>query len=116
VLGDNLKIYQNDDAVFEDIKAGRIDAAVLGYIAGVQYLEKHQIEGFKVTPLEPDERLTATQDPGQTNFPVNKDNAALGKAIDSFVAEMRESGKLDQIAKKYGLDPTVMHPGEPNLL
>lgn len=116
VLGDNLKIYQNDDAIFEDIKAGRVDAAVLGYIAGVQYLDKHGIEGFKVTPLEPDDRLTATQDPGQTNFPVNKDNEALAEAIDSVIAEMRESGELDQIAEKYGLDATVMHPGEPNLL
>lgn len=116
VLGDSLQIYQNDDAVFEDIKVGRIDAAVLGYIAGDQYLKKHEIEGFKVTPLKPDERLTATQEPGQTNFPVNQDNEDLGEAIDSFVAEMRESGELDKIAKEYGLDPTVMHPGEPNLL
>lgn len=116
VLGGNLKIYANDDAVFEDIKAGRIDAAVLGYIAGAQYLKKHDINGFKVTPLKADKRLTATQDPGQTNFPVNKDNKALGEALDDFIAELRKSGELDKIAKKYGLAPTVMHPGEPNLL
>lgn len=116
VFGDTLKIYQNDDAVFDDIKAGRIDGSVQGYVAGSQYLKKHEIEGFTVTPLTPDTRLPATKEAGQTNFPVNKENEALGVAIDSVVEEMRESGKLDAIAEKYELDPQVMHPGEPNLL
>lgn len=116
VFGGNLKIYPNDDAVFEDINAGRVDATVQGYIAGSQYLKKHEIEGYTVTPLQPDDRLPATKAPGQTNFPVSKDNEELGKAIDSVVAELRDSSELDKIAEKYGLDPKVMHPGEPNLL
>lgn len=116
ILGDGLKIYQNDDAVFDDISIGRIDASVLGYIAGTQYLKKHEIEGFVVTPLKPDERLPATMQSGQTNFPVNKDNEQLGEAIDSVIKELRESGELDKIAKKYDLDTQVMHPGEANLL
>jgi len=111
-----LKIYQNDDAVFDDIAAGRIDGSVQGYIAGVQYLKKHDVEGFTVTPLQPDERVPATREAGQTNFPVNKDNEALGEALDGVVEEMRASGELDEIAEKYDLDPQVMHPGEPNLL
>lgn len=116
VLGDGLSIYQNDDATYDDIKAGRIDGTVQGFIAAHTYLEKHGITDFQVTVLDPDDRLPATLDPGQTNFPVNKENEALGKAIDSFVAELRESGELDKIAEEYGLDPQVMHPGDPNLL
>lgn len=116
VFGSNLKIYQNDDAVYDDIAAGRIDGTVQGYIAGVQYLKKHEIEGFKVIPIKADKRLTSTTDAGQTNFPVNKDNAGLGEAIDSFVAELRQDGELDTIAQEYDLDPQVMHPGKPNLL
>lgn len=116
ILGNDLKVYQNDDAVFDDISSGRINASVLGYIAGVQYLKKHDIDGYKVTPLKPDNRLPATVDAGQTNFPVSKDNEQLGKAIDSVIKELRESGELDKIAEKYDLDPQVMHPGEPNLL
>lgn len=116
VLGDNLSTYPNDDAVYDDIKAGRIDGTVQGFIAGHQYLEKHGITDFEVTMLEADDRLPATLDPGQTNFPVNKENEALGAALDSFIAELRESGELDEIAEKYELDPQVMHPGEPNLL
>lgn len=116
LLGGNLSTYQNDDAVYEDIKAGRIDGTVQGFIAGHQYLEKHGITGYKVTVLEADDRLPATLDPGQTNFPVSKDNEALGEALDSFIAELRDSGELDKIAEKYGLDAAVMHPGEPNLL
>jgi polar amino acid transport system substrate-binding protein len=116
VLGDNLKIYQNDDATYEDIKAGRIDGTVQGFIAAHSYIEKHGITGFKVTVLDADKRLPSTVEAGQTNFPVNMDNDMLGEAIDSFVAELRSSGELDKIAEKYNLDATVMQPGEPNLL
>lgn len=116
VFDNHLKIYQNDDAVFDDIAAGRLDGSVQGYIAGAQYLKKHEIEGFTVTALKPDERVPSTSAAGQTNFPVKKDNEALGEALDSVVAEMRDSGELDEIAEKYDLDPQVMHPGEPNLL
>lgn len=116
VLGDGLSIYQNDDATYDDIKAGRIDGTVQGFIAAHTYLDKHGITDFKVTVLDPDDRLPATLEPGQTNFPVNKENEVLGEAIDSFVAELRESGELDKIAEEYGLDTQVMHPGDPNLL
>lgn len=116
VFGSKLRIYQNDDAVYDDIAAGRLDGTVQGYIAGVQYLKKHKVEGFQVVPLKADKRLTSTMAAGQTNFPVNKDNAALGEAIDSFVEELRKDGELDKIAEKYDLDPQVMHPGKPNLL
>lgn len=116
VFGSNLKIYQNDDAVFDDISAGRIDGSVQGFIAGSQYLKKHEIEGFTVTPLKADDRIPSTKKPGQTNFPVNKENEVLGEAIDSVVDELRESGELDKIAEEYDLDPQVMHPGKPNLL
>lgn len=116
VFGSKLKIYQNDDAVFDDIAAGRIDGSVQGYIAGEQYLKKHEIDGFTVTPLKPDEDVPATSEAGQTNFPVKKDNEALGEALDGVIKEMRDSGELDKIAEKYELDPQVMHPGEPNLL
>jgi len=116
IFGGSLKIYQNDDAVYEDIKAGRVDGSVQGYIAGNEYLKKHEIDGYQVVPLEPDSRLTSTKAAGQTNFPVNKDNPELGDAIDEAIAQMRESGELDEIAEKYGLDTQIMHPGEPNLL
>lgn len=116
VFGGDLKIYQNDDAVFDDIGSGRIDGSVQGFIAGSQYLKKHEIEGFVVTPLKADDRIPSTKKPGQTNFPVNQNNASLGEAIDSVVSEMRKSGELDEIAEKYELDPQVMHPGESNLL
>jgi len=116
VLGENLKVYQNDDATYEDIKAGRVDGTVQGYIAAHSYIQKHGIEGFTVTILDPDKRLPATVQAGQTNFPVNKDNEQLGQALDSVIAELRSSGELDKIAEKYDLDATVMNPGEPNLL
>ncbi|WP_052226474.1 substrate-binding periplasmic protein [Microbacterium mangrovi] len=116
LLGSSLKLYQNDDAVYDDLNAGRINATVGGFIAANQYLKKHDMTGYEVTVLQSDERLPATVQPGQTNFPVNLQNAELGEAIDSYIAELRASGELDKIAEKYGLDPKVMHPAAPNLL
>lgn len=116
LLGSSLKLYQNDDAVYDDLKAGRINTTVGGFIAANQYLQKHDMTGYQVTVLQSDKRLPATVAPGQTNFPVNRGNAKLGEAIDSFVTELRDSGELDKIAEKYGLDPKVMHPAAPNLL
>lgn len=116
LLGAKLKLYANDDAQFADLKAGRTQAVVLGYGAALAQLKKNPVDGAVVKPLSPDERWSPTVGVGQTNFPVNKDNDALGKAIDENIDALRKDGTLKQLAEKYGFDPSVAEPGEPNLL
>lgn len=116
LYGDKLKLYQNNDAEFADFQAGRIDAAILGLGAAVSQMEHYPVEGAEAHPIEPDERLSATVDVGQTNFPVNLDNEALGAAFDEDIQTLREDGFIAKLAEKYGFPAEIAEPGEPNLL
>lgn len=116
LFGSDLNIYQNVDAVFSDLQAGRIEAAVLGYGAAITQLENSPVDGAEIMPIEPDERIASTVDVGQTNFPVNQENEALGEAVDEFVLEMRDQGVIEELAGEYGFSPEVANPGEANLL
>lgn len=116
LFGSDLNIYQNVDAVFSDLQAGRIEAAVLGYGAAITQLENSPVDGAEIMPIEADERIASTVNVGQTNFPVNQENDSLGEAVDEFVLEMREQGVIEELAGEYGFSPEVADPGEANLL
>lgn len=115
-FGGNLHLYPNDNAAFHDLKVGRIDADVLGFIAGVRQIKVHDLKGYVVKAIKPDERIPVTLNPGESNFPVNKNNEKLGNAIDDVIHKLRKDGTLDKLAKKYGLSPVVVHPKKPTLL
>jgi polar amino acid transport system substrate-binding protein len=116
LLGDKLKVYQNTDAVFADLKAGRIDATVLGLGAAITQLKLTPIENASAQPIKPDQRIASTVSPGQTNFPVSLNNDALGKAMDDDLAQLRSSGDLEKIVTGQGFPAEIANPGEPNLL
>ncbi|WP_053386397.1 substrate-binding periplasmic protein [Leucobacter japonicus] len=116
LLGGKLKLYSTNDAEFADFQAGRIQGAVLGLGAAVTLLELYPVDGATVEPIEPDERLSATVNVGQTNFPVNLNADALGKAIDADIEQLREEGVIAKLAEKYGFPAEIADPGEPNLL
>jgi polar amino acid transport system substrate-binding protein len=116
LLGGNLKTYADTDAQMTDLQAGRIDGVVLGLGAAVQALQDHAISGAGVKVIQPDPRIASTASPGQTNFPTNKSNAALGKAINEDIAKIRSSGDLKKIAEKYSYPVEATEPGTPNLL
>ncbi|WP_449281895.1 substrate-binding periplasmic protein [Leucobacter sp.] len=116
LLGSRLKLYSTNDAEFADFQSGRIDGAVLGLGAAVTLLGLYPVEGATVQPIEPDPRLSATVNVGQTNFPVNLENDGLGEAIDANIAALREEGFIAELAEKYGFPAEIADPGEPNLL
>ncbi|UOR00432.1 transporter substrate-binding domain-containing protein [Leucobacter allii] len=116
LLGARLKLYSTNDAEFADFQSGRIEGAVLGLGAAVTLMELYPVEGATVEPIEPDERLSATVNVGQTNFPVNLENDALGEAIDADIAALREDGTIAELAEQYGFPASIAEPGEANLL
>ncbi len=115
-LGGNVKFYDTSQAMYADLAAGRIDVIVDTYPSAQAVLKTVRIEGlkFEVPPADP--AVLSTQKPGQTEFPVSKDNEALGKATDEDIAELRQSGELKSIVVKYGFQPAAADPGKPNLL
>ncbi|MEU6408280.1 transporter substrate-binding domain-containing protein [Microbispora sp. NPDC046933] len=116
LFGDELKAYPDTDAQMTDLKAGRIEGVVIGLGAAVGALHDHPIEGAKIMPIQPDPRIGSTASPGQTNFPTNKSNKALGEAIDDDIEKIRSSGGLKKIAEKYDYPVEATEPGTPNLL
>jgi polar amino acid transport system substrate-binding protein len=116
LLGNKLKIYPNPDALFADVKAGRVDVAVLGLGAAVTQLRLTPIDNASAQPIAPDKRIASTVAAGQTNFPVNLKNEALGQALDEGIVQIRDSGELGRIATSYGFPSEVANPGSPNLL
>lgn len=110
-LGDDLKTYANTTNLYGDIKAGRIDVVIDSVAAG-----EYNAPDFEVEVAEPDPAVPVTQQPGQSNFPMNPDNDDLAKAIDADIATLRENGRLAEILEDHGVDPSAAEPGEPRLL
>jgi len=116
LLGDKLKTYADNASLASDIKAGRIEGFVQGLGAAIATIDQFKLEGFVAQPIQADPRLPVTLSVGQTNFPTNKNNPDLSRAIDEDINQIRSSGKLAEIAKKYGYPVEATEPGEPNLL
>lgn len=116
MLGDSLKIYDTAQAEYADLAAGRIDVIVDTYPSAVATLKTTPIPGAKLVVPPADPQVAATKNPGQSMFPINKDNPELAKALDADVAELRKSGELAKLIEPFGFKASAAEPGEPNEL
>ncbi|MGX7001918.1 transporter substrate-binding domain-containing protein [Caballeronia sp. KNU42] len=94
--GVEVVAYQSQEGVFEDLMAGRLDAALLGSVeADNGFLKTPRGKGFGFVggPLE-------MGDHG-TGIGLRKDDVALKASIDSAIAGMRADGTYQKIAHKY---------------
>lgn len=91
--------YANQDLVYQDLNAGRIDAAFQD--------EVQASEGFLKQPVGKDYAFAgpAVKDDKifgvGTGIGLRKEDSELKAAIDKAFAEMRKDGTYDKIAKKY---------------
>lgn len=116
VFGDDFAVYQDPEAVFNDLGAGRIDAVIDSVGATTARFDQKPIEGAEIVPLEADPRIPVTAHPGQLNWPTNKENPELTAALDEQIEAMREDGTIAKMLEKYGLDAGAADVGEPGLL
>lgn len=105
LLGDNLTIYQDTEAEFSDLAAGRIDAVIEGSVYIQNRLEERPIEGVEIAPVEPIDGVPEFERPGQLNFPSSLENTALGDALDETIKAWHKDGTIADIVAEYGLDP-----------
>lgn len=111
-LGDgNVKQFQTSDALFNDLKAGRIDVAVLTTAEAGHRLAEDPDLGMESVLFEPNEKVAASVDPGQVTFPVESDNDSLRQAIDDNITELTESGRVAEILEEFDMDPTLAGQG-----
>ena len=115
-LGDKFKIYQDDESIYADLKAGRIDALVASSASANYRLKDAPIEGAKVIDVKPNPKVPQFAAVGQVMLPSSLDNEALGKALDEDIKTLRENGTIKKLLEKYGVDASVGEPGAPTEL
>ena len=115
-LGENFKIYQDDESIYGDLKAGRIDAIVASAASAKYRFKDAPIEGATVVDVKPTPPVPEFAAVGQVMLPSSLDNEALGKALDEDIEKLRADGTIKKILEKYGLDPAVGEPGAPTEL
>jgi len=108
--GDNIKLYQSPDAVFQDLLNGRLDAGLMAVNEAGYRLAQNPGTDLSYAVTEPVDFVEATVNPAVTNYPFTKDNAALGAALNEYLTQIRKSGELADILKTYGIDPAAAEP------
>lgn len=116
VFGDKFSVYQDPEAAFSDLAAGRIDAVIDSVGATTARFESTPIKDAQIVPLQPDARIPVSAHPGQLNWPTKLDNAALTKAINDNIEDLRKDGTIAELLKKYGMDASAADVGEPGML
>lgn len=106
--GDNAKLYQSPDAVYQDLVSGRIDVALMAVNEAAYRLKPS--DNLKYVKAEPTAIIKATQHPAVAVFPSTKDNVELTAALNKHIAKLRESGKLGEILKQFNIDPVYANP------
>lgn len=109
--GDNIKLYQSPDAVYQDLANGRIDVAVMA-VNEAAYRLKDASSGLSYVTLEKTDLIEATQHPAVTNLPHVKDNPELTEAINTYLEKIRQDGSLAKILEKHGIDPKQAQPAK----
>lgn len=116
IMGDKLSLYNNYVALYQDMDAGRIDAALDGVAVGTAAQEGGTLKEVKIVVAQKDDRVGATVEPPQAGLPLSKDNSELLAAVDEIVNELHSSGRLVEILKEFGMPESTAAVGEPRLV
>ena len=116
VFNDAPKLYPNTVAMAQDLSAGRIEVGFESYTVVKEAMKAGAYAGLEVKVIEPDERIPASMEPGQSTFPHPKGNDAMTAALDADIAALRASGRLAEILIAAGLDASAAEPSEPRLI
>ncbi|EPL16143.1 amino acid ABC transporter, periplasmic amino acid-binding protein [Pseudomonas sp. CF161] len=115
-FGDNLVLYPNPVAMAQDLASKRIAVGVDSFAVGVASQQKGAYQGQSIKVSEPDPRVKATLEPGQTGFPHTKANTALGLALNENIQALHASGEIAEILGSFGLDKQAADVGAPRLV
>ncbi|MFC3205471.1 substrate-binding periplasmic protein [Aquamicrobium soli] len=117
LLGDDLKLYNNYVALYQDLDTGRIQIGIDGVAVGTSAQQSGSaLKGVQIKVADKDERVQASVNAAQAGLPLSKDNADLLAAVNADLAEIRSSGKLVEILEQFGLPKSAAEVGEPRLI
>ncbi|NKX56693.1 substrate-binding periplasmic protein [Arthrobacter mobilis] len=104
---DAVKQYQTSDALFSDLKAGRINVAVFTTAEAAYRLSQAPSDGFVSETFEPTEKVKATLEPGQVVLPHPKGADAITKAFDEDIQTLISNGRIGEILSEQKMDPAL---------
>jgi polar amino acid transport system substrate-binding protein len=100
----NVKLYQSEQAVYDDIKAGRIDAGLFTPGAVAQYMKDDgNPADLTLKTLEPTPLIEMTVNEPTTGVLIRKGATDLLAAVNTTVADFNSSGELLAALKKAGM-------------
>lgn len=111
--GTETRVYPDSLSLAQDLKAGRLDAALDGFGAAVVAT---QGEKYKIEVLKTDDRVASTNVPSQTAILINPENAELATAFDTFAEETRADGRLVKFLAAHGLPASAAEVGDSRLI
>jgi polar amino acid transport system substrate-binding protein len=111
--GTETRVYPDSLSLAQDLKAGRLDAALDGYGAATIAT---QGEDYTIEVLEEDDRVASTNEPSQTAVLFDPANEALSEAFNGFAEQTREDGRLVDILAEYGLPESAAEVGDERLI
>ncbi|WP_312240661.1 transporter substrate-binding domain-containing protein [Pantoea sp.] len=105
--GVTVTSYQDQNQVYNDMVAGRLDGTLVMSAAGQSgFLEKPQGKGFAFVgrPVE-DDKILGTG----IGFGLRKDDAQLKQKLDAAIEKVQNDGTVSKLAKKFfpGIDVSV---------
>ena len=100
---DAVKIYMASDGMINDVKNGRLDAAVLTTAEAGYRVHQEPNAGFKFNQIAPDPRVASSEHPGEVVFPVTKGNTDLVTAFSEDIATLLKDGTVAEVLKKNGM-------------
>ncbi|MGO1545552.1 MAG: substrate-binding periplasmic protein [Gulosibacter sp.] len=115
-LGDDFVIYQDDESLYGDLNAGRIDALIAGIAPSMNRLDNNPIEGATIEAVTPIDTVPEFEQPGQVGWPSSYDNEAFGDVLDQVITDMHEDGTIEQALIEWELDPSAADVGDPYVL
>lgn len=108
---ESIKQYQTSDALFNDLKAGRINVAVFTTAEAAYRLSQAPSGGFVSETFAPTEKVQATLEPGQVLLPHPKGADAMTKAFDENIQTLVASGRIGEILSEQKMDPALAGGG-----
>lgn len=117
-FGDNVKLFPDNVKMYQDLFAGRSEVGLDSFPAAVEYLKSRNKAGefeVKVPPTDP--RIPATgEQAAQSAYVYDDSLEGLGKALNAYIKDIRESGELANILEEHGLPRSAADVGEARLL
>jgi len=116
VFGQNLKLYPDGLAMYQDLEAGRLDVGLDGVVAPIEAIKAGRLKGFQAKLVKSDPRFAETVEPPQSALLYTLGNKGLGEALDATITKIHQDGTLAKWIKAAGYDPQMEKVGEPRLV